>query len=141
MLTSARIREEIRPGGLDWVSALKTVEARKPLVLPDPRKNVKPPLRPEELVDDQVAEITSRDFAGERLLVCLNPRLREDRARKREELLTATEGALARIAASAKRRKPGPKNCEHIHAAVGEEANRWKVRKHFEFDIRDDGMS
>ena len=141
MLTSARIREDIRPAGLDWISALKTVEARKLLVSPDPRKKVKPPLRPEELVADQVAEITSPKFPGERLLVCLNPRLRKDRARKREELLAATEGALAEIAASAKRRKSGPKNRERIHAAVGEEANRWKVRKHFEFEIRDDGMS
>ena len=141
MLTSARIRDDIRPAGLDWISALKTVEARKLLVSPDPRNNVKPPLRPEDLVDDQVTEITSPDFPGERLLVCLNPRLRKDRARKREELLAATEGALAGIAASAKRRKPGPSNRERIHTAVGEQANRWKVRKHFEFEIRDDGMS
>ena len=141
MVTSARIREDVRPAGLDWISAMKTVEARKLLVSPDPRKKIQPPLRPEELVDDQVAEITSPAFPGERLLVCLNPRLREDRARKREELLTATEGALAEIAASAKRRKPGPSNRGRIHAALGEEANRWKVRKHFEFEVRDDGLS
>ena len=57
-------------------------------------------------------------------LVCLNPRLREDRARKREELLAATEGVLAEIAASGKRRKPGARNRERTRAAVGEQANR-----------------
>ena len=141
MLTTARIREDIRPAGLDWISALKTAEIRKLLVSRGPGEDARPPLRPEDLVADQVAEITSPDFAGERLIVCLNPRLREERARKREELLAATEATLAEIATSARRRKPGANNRERIHAAVGQRANRWKMRKHFDIEIRDDTMS
>ena len=52
----------------------------------------------EALVPDAVAEVTGPDFPGERLMVCLNPRLREERARKQEELLKATEEALEAIA-------------------------------------------
>ncbi len=141
MLTSARIREDVEPAGLDWISALKTTEIRKLLVTRDPEENARPPLRPEDLVADQVAEITSPDFPGERLMVCLNPRLREERARKREDLLAATDAALAEIDASARRRRPGASNRDRIHAAVGEQANRWKVRKHFDIEVRDDGIS
>ena len=72
MITTARIREDIRPAGLDWISALKTVDLRK-LVTATPHKEAV--LRPEDLVDDAVAEITSPDYPGERLMVCLNPRL------------------------------------------------------------------
>ena len=141
MLTTARIREDIQPAGLDWISALKTTGIRKLLVSRDPEEDAEPPLRPEDLVADQVAEITSPDFPGERLMVCLNPRLREERARKREELLAATEATLAEIATRARRRQPGANNRDRIHAAVGEQANRWKMPKHFDIEVRDDGMS
>ena len=56
------------------------------------------PLKPDQLLPDAVAEIASPDFPGERLLVWLNPRLREERARKREDLLLATEAILDEIA-------------------------------------------
>ncbi len=141
MLTSARIREDVKPAGLDWISALKTTEIRKLLVAREPGEDARPPLRPEDLAADQVAEITSPDFPGERLMVCLNPRLREERARLREDLLAATEAALAEIATSARRRQPGASNRDRIHAAVGEQANRWKMRKHFDIEVRDDGIS
>ena len=96
MLTSARLREDLSPAGLAWISALRTDAIRK---LMRPPKSVgkgdePAPLQPGELVPDRVAEILSPEFPGERLLVCLNPRLREDRARKREELLKATEKIL-----------------------------------------------
>ncbi len=141
MLTSARIREDVKPAGFDWISALKTTEIRKLLVTRDREEDALPPLRPEDLVADQVAEITSPDFPGERLMVCLNPRLREERVRKREDLLAATDAALAEIDASARRRQPRAGNRDRIHAAVGEQANRWKVRKHFDIEVRDDGIS
>ena len=140
MLTTARIREDVKPAGLDWISALKTVDIRKLLVSRDP-DDTRPPLRPEDLIADQVAEITTPAFPDERLIVCLNPRLREERAHKREELLAATEGVLGDIARSAQRRKPGAGNRGRIHTAIGNRANRWKMRKHFDISVRDDGMS
>ena len=98
MLTTARIREDLEPSGLDWISALKTGDIRK--LLREGADGGPAPLEPEALVPDAVAEVTGPDFPGERLMVCLNPRLRQERARKREELLKATEEALEAIAAS-----------------------------------------
>ena len=96
MLTTARIREDLEPAGLDWISALKTGDIRK--LLREGADGAPAPLVPEALVPDAVAEVTGPDFPGERLMVCLNPRLRQERARKREELLKATEEALEAIA-------------------------------------------
>ena len=92
MLITARTREDLQPAALDWVSALTTRDIRKllkPPKKPSPAQPRRAPLRPEELVPNAVAETTSPDFPGERLIVCLNPRLREERARKREALLQA----------------------------------------------------
>ena len=148
MLTAARIRENLAPVGLDWISALKTADIRK-LLARAGEKDGKPagedageaPLRPEALPPDAVAEIASPDFPGERLLACLDPRLREERARKREDLLRATEDELRAIAATAARAKPGPKNRDAIHKALGERAGRWKMRKHFDIEAREDGLA
>ena len=139
MLTTARIRRDLEPAGLDWISALRTGDIRKLLKAAGP--GVPAPLEPEALVPDAVAEITGPDFPGERLMVCLNPRLREERRRKREELLEATEKTLAAIAAAAARRKPGPANRDQAMKALGRQANRRKVEKHFEIAVTDDGVS
>ena len=112
----------------------KAAEGRRPW-RSGPRWN------PEALVPDAVAEITGPDFPGERLMVCLNPRLREERRRKREDLLEATERTLANIAAAAARRKPGPANRDQAMKAIGREANRRKMEKHFEIAVTDDGVS
>ena len=98
MITSARVREDLIPLGLDWISALRSADIRK---LVKKGKDAPAALDPARLAEDQVAETVSPDFPGERLLVCLNPRLREERARKREDLLRATEQTLAEIAAAA----------------------------------------
>ncbi len=139
MLTTARIREDLEPAGLDWISALKTQDIRK--LLKEGADGVPAPLEPEALIPDAVAEITGPDFPGERLMVCLNPRLREERRRKREELLKATEETLAAIVAAAARRKPGPANRDQAMKAIGREANRRKMEKHFEIAVTDDGVS
>ena len=89
MITGARIREELAPAGLDWISALKSA---------DIRKLMKGPPAAGAPVPDAVAEIASPDFPGERLMVCFNPRLRDERRRKREELLKAMEDRLKAIA-------------------------------------------
>ena len=137
MLTTARIREDLEPSGLDWISALKTGDIRK--LLKEGAGGAPAPLVPEALVPDAVAEVTGPDFPGERLMVCLNPRLREERRRKREELLKATEEALEAIAASV--RSGRLKGREAIDRRVGRDANRRKVGKHFEIDVTDGGIS
>ncbi len=138
MPATARIREDLEPAGLDWISALKTSDIRK--LLKEGADGAPAPLVPEALVPDAVAEITGPDFPGERLMVCLNPRLREERARKREDLLQATEETLAGIAAAAARGRPGPANRDRTVKALGRKANRRRVEKHFDVTVRDDGM-
>ena len=138
MLTTARIREDLEPSGLDWISALKTGDIRK--LLREGAEGAPAPLVPEALVPDAVAEVTGPDFPGERLMVCLNPRLRQERRRKREELLQSTEETLEAIAAAAARRKPGPANRDRAIKALGREANRRKVEKHFDIAVHDAGM-
>ena len=137
MLTTARIRDDLEPAGLDWISALKTQDLRR--LLQAGAAGAPAPLVPEALVPDAVAEVTSPDFPGERLMVCLNPRLRQERARKREDLLTATEAALHRIAASV--RAGRLKGRAAIDRRVGRDVNRRKVGKHLEVDVTDDAIA
>ena len=146
MLTTARLREDLQPATLDWISALKTSDLRT--LLRSLGRTKRPggkagqaPLRPEALVPDAVAEITSPDFPGERLMVCLNPRLRDERARKREDLLQATEAILEEIARTV--RRPGSKlrGRDRINRRVGRDANRRKVEKHFTITVTDDDLT
>ena len=125
MLTTARIREDVGPAGLDWVSALRTADLR--------RLARASALAPERLEPDAVAEVFSPDFPDERLLVCLNPRLREERRRKRAELLDATEAILERIAASVGSGRL--RGADRIGRRVGRETHRGKMEKHFEITI------
>ncbi len=145
MRTTARIREDLSPAGLDWISALKNQHLRALLKRPKPAPGQDPaavqaPLRPGELVPDQVAEIRSPDFPGERLLVCLNPRLRVERARKREELLRATEHSLEGIAAQVRRGREPLRGRDAINRRLGRELNRKKVGKHFEIAVTDEQL-
>ena len=135
MLTTARIRDDPEPAGLDRIPALRTGDLRRLL------KGAPPPLVPEDLEDDAVAGITGPEFPGERLMVCLNPRLRAERARKREELLVATGKVPAGIAATHARGKKGPANRERTWKAIGRKANRRKVEKHFDVTVTDDRMA
>ena len=137
MLTTARIREDLEPAGLDWISALKTSDLRK--LLREGPDGAPAPLVPEALVPDAVAEVTGPDFPGERLMVCLNPRLREERRRKREDLLKATEEALHGIAASV--RSGRLKGRAAIDRRVGRDVNRRKVGKHLEVDVADGSIA
>ena len=134
-----RIRRTLAPAGLDWISALKTADLRKLL---KPLNGGRPaPLRPEELQPDAVAEILSPDFPGERLVVCLNPRLAEERARKREDLLKATEAILERIAGIVRRKGSRLRGLEKINRRVGREANRRKVEKHFDIAVTHEDLT
>ncbi|MBV9561319.1 MAG: transposase [Bradyrhizobium sp.] len=91
MITSARIRDDLKPAGLDWVTCLRA-PAIKALAQDDG------PLQLSLFDDRDLAEISAPNlFPGERLIVCRNRDLAAERARKREELLAATERELTRI--------------------------------------------
>ena len=139
MLTTARIRETVAPAGLDWISALKTADLRKLLKPPDGGRAA--PLRPEDLQPDAVAEILSPDFPGERLMVCFNPRPAAERARKREDLLQATEAILGRIAWIVRRKGSRLRGAEKINRRVGREANCRKMEKHFDIAVTDEDLT
>jgi hypothetical protein len=90
------------------------------------------------LFDDRdMAEITSPDYPGERLVVCKNPFLAEERRRKRNELLAATERDLAQIKARVQRDKNPLRGAAEIGQAVGAVLGRRKVAKHFQISISD----
>jgi hypothetical protein len=84
-----------------------------------------------------LAEIVSPEFPGERLVVCFNPLLAEDRRRTRQELLEATEGRLSKVQAEVARRTRQPMSKDQIGLKVGKVINRYKVSKHFTLKIED----
>ncbi len=141
MVTAARIRDDLLPAGLDWISALRTPDIRQLARAPGPENpngtRRKALLRPQELVADGVAEVSSPDFPGERLIVCFNPRLKAERARKREDLLRATECVLEDIAKAVRNPRARLRGRDAINRRVGRDINRRKVAKHFDIEISD----
>lgn len=130
MITEARIREELRPGGLDWITALRA---------PQIRQLVEGGALQLGLFDQRdLAEITSPDYPGERLVVCRNPLLAEERARKREALLQATEQELDKIAQATARTRRPLRGQDQIGVRVGKVIGRFKVGKHFRLQITDE---
>src|SRR6201993_2124951 len=134
LLTSARIEQTLRPAGLDWITALRA-PAIKQLAAEGG------PLQPSLFDDHDMAEITSPDYPGERLVVCKNPLLAEERARKRAELLAATEKERARIAARVQRARSPLHGAAAIGQAVGAVLGRRHMAKHFHIGITDDTFS
>jgi transposase len=132
MITSARIRNELKPAGLDWITALRAPQIRALLETGAFQLS---------LFDQRdLAEITAPEFPGERLVVCKNPLLAEQRARKREDLLQATEMALGKLAAQIAR-GTGPRGQDPIARAVGRIENRYKLAKLFDLAVAADGFS
>ena len=133
MLTSARIEEELRPiDGLDWISALRA---------PAIRKLAEDGLVAPSLFDQRdLAEITSPDFPGERLVACYNPLLAEKRARTRDELLATTEKELDKVVAATQRARNPLRGADKIGLRVGKKLGRYKVGKHFVVTITKDGF-
>ena len=134
VLTSARIEQTLRPAGLDWITALRAPAIKQLAAAGGP-------LQPSLFDDRDMAEITSLDYPGERLVVCKNPLLAEERARKRAELLAATEKELARIAARVQRARSPLHGAAAIGQAVGAVLGRRHMAKHFHIDITDDTFS
>jgi hypothetical protein len=133
MLTAARLREDVRPAQLDWITALRAPQVKKLVRDGDLQLT---------LFDVQdLAEITSPDFPGERLVACMNPFLEAERARKRESLLAATEADLEKIAAACARARRPLRGQDKIALRLDRVLNRRKVGKHFVIDIGEDRFS
>ncbi len=133
MLTSAKIAQIRKAPGLGWITALRTEGIRK-LVESEALQL--------SLFDEKdLAEITSPDFPEERLIACFNPLLADERKRKREDLLTATEKALSQVVAQVDRRKKKVMLAAEIGRKVGLALARYKVGKHFVMDIGDGKLS
>jgi len=129
MLTQARIDELKNHPGMGWISALRSSSIRELVDRGDLDRS---------LFDQQnLAEIRSSEFPGERLMACYNPLLDEQRQRKREELLEATEKRLQAIAAEVAKRKRKLLSKDQIGVKVGRMIDRYKMAKHFEWTITD----
>jgi hypothetical protein len=129
MVTSARIREDLVPNQIDWISAVRAADIaalveRGSLQL--------------SLFDQRdLAEIEDPEFPNERLVVCHNPLLADERARKRKELLAATEIKLQRIADATRRASRPLRGAQEIARRVGRIEATSKVTKHFSWEITD----
>lgn len=134
MLTSARIKEDLKTAeGVEWITALRNSAIQKLL---------KQGLIQLSLFDEKdLAEITSPDYPGERLMVCKNPLLAEVRKRKREDLLCATEKHLDSVKAATTRKKNQLKGKDKIALRVGKVIGRFKMGKHFRIQITDSSFS
>jgi transposase len=135
MITSARIRDDLRPAGLDWITCLRA-PAIKALAQDDG------PLQLSLFDERDLAEISAPDmFPGERLILCRNRDLATERARKREDLLVATERELTRLQEQVHRKNSRLKSAAGIGMAVGAVLNRKKMAKHFDVEVADAYLS
>jgi len=139
MITSARIRAlnracdgTARPDVYRWITALRAPAIKKLMADGGPLQL--------SLFDQQdLAEITSPDFPGERLIACRNPHLAAERARKREDLLAATEKLLAPIIARVQAGRLA--GAARIGLEAGKVISKYKTRKHFAVTITDDTLA
>ncbi|MGH7765612.1 MAG: IS1634 family transposase [Candidatus Dormibacteraceae bacterium] len=127
MLTSARIEALKAVGGIGWISALRSNQIDALVNSGDLQLGI--------FDERNLAEISSTKFPGERLVVCKNPALAKDRARKREELLLATEVELDKVVAAGTAGRL--KSKDETGLRVGKIIGRYKVGKHFKLDITD----
>jgi Transposase DDE domain len=129
MITAARIEQTLRPAGLDWITALRA---------PAIHQLAEGGLLQFSLFDTRdMAEISSPDYPNERLVVCKNPLLAEERRRKRDELLALTQTDLGKIQARVTREKNPLRGAAEIGRAVGAVLGKRKMAKHFELTITD----
>jgi transposase len=127
LLTAARIREELAPQGLEWITALRAPAIHKLVVAGALQLS---------LFDERdLAEVHSPEYPGERLVVCRNPLLAAERARKRAELLAATETELDQIVAATRRERRPLRGKDRIALRVGKVLGRFKMAKHFRLEI------
>ena len=129
MLTQTQIDTLKQHPGLGWISALRSGSIRR--LLADGL------LVKKDLEAQRLAEITSPEFPGERLVACYNAQLAEQRRQKRQELLAATQAELETLAASVARASKKPETAAEIGVRAGKIINHYKVAKHFTLTIRD----
>jgi hypothetical protein len=135
MITDARIREDLKPAGIDWITALRAPSIQQ-LAAEDG------PLQLSFFDERDLAEIESEElFPGERLIVCKNHALADERRRKRNELLDATEKDLKDIQKRIVRERKPLRGAGEIGRAVGAVIGRRKVAKHFIVTITDDSLN
>jgi transposase len=128
-LTQTQIEVLKTHPGIGWISALRSESIRK--LSSDNQLQL-------SLFDEKnLAEIVSADFPGERLIACYNPLLCDERRRKRQELLDATEQKLQKISDEVHRRTKTPLSASDIGQKVGKIINGYKMAKHFEISIAD----
>jgi transposase len=134
IISSTRIKSSFKKEHqVDWISALRSSQIRSLIELDCIQLSL--------FEEKNIAEISSPDYPGERLIACRNPILAADRAKTREELLQATEKELSKIAASTTRHKLPLRGESHIALKVGQVLNRYSVGKHFKIDIKADSFS
>jgi transposase len=133
MLTKARIRDDLKPAELDWITALRGPAIKALLA--------EGAIQPTLFDEQDMAEITSPDYPGERLIACYNPFLAAERARKRAELLDATEAELQKLDQATRRARRPLRGKDSIGLAVGKVINKHKVAKHFIVELTDDGIA
>ncbi|MGH9058541.1 MAG: IS1634 family transposase, partial [Acidimicrobiales bacterium] len=133
MITQARISALKDVGGLGWITSL-----RAPAVQALAADQV---LQMSLFDQTNLAEIAHPDYPDERLVACRNPALADERARKRDELLEATEADLAPIKAAVERDRRPLRGADKIGLRVGRIVNRHKMAKHFTLDISDDAFA
>jgi Transposase DDE domain len=134
MLTSARIEQVLKPQGMDWVSSLRAPQIAQLAAEHGP-------FQPSLFDERNLLELSSQHFPDERLVVCRNPLLAEERARKRLELLAATEADLTKIAAATQRARSPLRGEQAIALRVGRVIQRFHMAKHIELTITDTSLS
>ncbi len=128
MITSARIEQVLRPAGMSWITALRSPQIAE--LIED-----RGPWQPSLFDERGLIALDSARYPGERLVICRNPALAEERARKRAELLAATEAELAAIAQATARARNRLHGQDKIGLRVGRVIERYRMAKHFELDI------
>jgi len=129
MLTQPQIHKIKQHPEMGWITALTSVAVRGLLQ--------KGAIQLSLFDEKNLAEISSPDYPGERLIACYNPLLDNERSRKRRELLEATDQGLAKIARQVARRKKKPLKEAEIALKVGKVFGRYKVSKHYRYTIGD----
>lgn len=133
MITSARIREDLPAShGLQWITALRAGQIQKLAAAGHLQMSL--------FDQTDLVEIAHPDFPGQRLIACFNPLLAEERARKRPDLLAATEKQLDKIVAATTRQKNPLRGKQHIGLRAGKILNRYKMGKHFQLHIEEDSF-
>jgi hypothetical protein len=133
MITTARIAALKEVGGLGWLTSL-----RAPAIAALAASGA---LQMSLFDEVNFAEINHPDYPGERLVACRNPALAAERARKRSELLAATEADLGAVKAAVERERQPLRGKDKIALRVGRVLNKHKMAKHFDLEITEDSFN